>query len=82
MSATDLKRELHNQIDALSNKHLEEVYGLIANYLENEEATSDWTKLSLAQKEGIIDAIQQIDEGNKVPHNVVMERISKRYKKQ
>jgi predicted transcriptional regulator len=82
MSTTDFKRELHEQIDALDHKHLEEVYGLVLNYLESTEATSDWSTLSLAQKEGIFEAIREMDQGNKVPHNVVMESISKRYKRQ
>jgi hypothetical protein len=81
MSAPDLKKELHEQIDALDNTHLEEVYGLVLNYLESAEASSAWTKLSLAQQEGITKAIHQLDAGNAIPHNAVMESIAKRYKK-
>lgn len=40
---------------------------------------SDWGKLSKNQKQGIIDAIDEIDAGKGIPDNVVMDKFRKKY---
>jgi len=40
---------------------------------------SDWEKLSKNQKQGIIDAIDEIEEGKGLPDKVVMDKFRKKY---
>lgn len=40
---------------------------------------NDWEKLTEEQKQGIIDAIGEIDSGKGISHEEVMENIRKKY---
>jgi hypothetical protein len=79
MSASDLKLKLFRQIDTLEKHRLEELYGIVMNFLNGKKDTGEWEKLAEIQKQGILDAIAEIDEGKGIPHEEVMERVKKKY---
>ena len=80
MKASDeLKHKIINQIDSLDDNILEEFYGLLTNFINSKRAINDWDILSEIQKQGIINAISEIDEGKGIPHKQVMSKIRQKY---
>ena len=79
MTVSDLKLKIFRQIDSLEKNRLEELYGVLMNFINGQKEMSDWEKLTEEQKQGIIDAIDEIDSGKGIPNEKVMEGIRKRY---
>jgi len=79
MTVSDLKLKIFRQIDSLEKNRLEELYGVLTNFINGHKDMNDWEKLTEEQKQGIIDAIGEIDSGKGIPHEEVMENIRKKY---
>jgi hypothetical protein len=60
MTVSDLKLKLFRQIDTLEKSKLEEIYGVLINYINGQKDVSDWDKLSDNQKHAIFEAIDEI----------------------
>ena len=79
MTVSDLKLKIFRQIDSLEKNKLEELYGLLTNFVNGQKDVSDWDKLSSSQKQGIFDAIDEIDSGREASNEVVLNKIRKKY---
>ena len=79
MTVSDLKLKIFRQIDSLEKSRLEEFYGLLLNYVNGKKDVSDWDKLSAAQKQGILDAIEDVDSEKGIAHKVVIDKFRKKY---
>jgi hypothetical protein len=79
MTVSDLKLKIFRQIDSLEKSRLEEFYGLLLNYVNGKKDVSDWDKLSNAQKQGILDAIEEVDSEKGIAHKVVIDKFRKKY---
>jgi hypothetical protein len=79
MTVSDLKLKIFRQIDSLEKNRLEEFYGLLLNYINGKKDISDWDRLTLAQKQGLMDAIDQLDSGKGISHNYVIDKLRKEY---
>lgn len=79
MTISDLKLKLFRQIDALEKNKLEEIYGVLINYINGQKDISEWKKLSENQKKGILNAIDEIDSGKGIPNKVVIDKFRKKY---
>jgi hypothetical protein len=79
MTVSDLKLKLFRQIDSLEKDRLEELYGVLINYINEKKDLNDWSKLTEVQKQGIFDAIEEIESGNGIPNEAVMSKIHKKY---
>ena len=79
MTVSDLKLKIFRKIDSLEKNRLEEFYGLLLNYINGQKDISDWNKLTLAQKQGLMDAIDQLDSGKGISHNDVIDKLRKKY---
>jgi hypothetical protein len=79
MTTSELKLRLFRQIDSLEKSKLEEVYGVVTNYINGHKDLSEWDKLSDNQKQGILDAIEEIKDGNGISNKVVMDKFRKKY---
>jgi hypothetical protein len=79
MNAAELKLWLFRKIDSLDRNKLEEIYGILTNYLNGQKALSDWTDLTDEQKQGIYDAIEELESGKGIPHEQVVSEIRKKY---
>jgi hypothetical protein len=79
MTVSDLKLKIFRQIDSLEKSKLEELYGLLTNFVNGQKDVSDWDKLSSSQKQGIFDAIDEIDSGRGASNEVVLDKIRKKY---
>jgi len=79
MTVSDLKLKIFRQIDSLEKNRLEEFYGLLMNYVNGKKDISDWDKLSDAQKQGILEAIDELDFKKGVSNKVVIDKFRKKY---
>jgi len=79
MTVSDLKLKIFRQIDSLEKNRLEEFYGLLMNYVNGKKDISDWEKLSELQKQGILDAIDELDSKKGVANKVVIDKFRKKY---
>lgn len=79
MTVSDLKLKLFRQIDNLERNKLEEVYGLLINYINGQKDISDWEKLSDNQKNGILNAIEEIENGKGIPNKTILDKFRKKY---
>jgi hypothetical protein len=79
MTVSDLKLKLFRQIDALEKSKLEEIYGVLINYINEQIDISEWSKLSEIQKHGIFESIEEIEDGKGIPNKVVLNKFRKKY---
>ncbi len=79
MTVSDLKLKIFRQIDSLEKNRLEEFYGILINYINEKKDISDWGKLTQEQKQGIFDAIEEIELGKGISNENVMSKIRKKY---
>jgi len=79
MNTSELKLKLFRQIDSLDNNRLEELYGILINYINGQKEINNWNKLTKNQRKGIIAAIDEIDTGKVIPHEKVITKYRKRY---
>ena len=79
MTVSDLKLKLFRKIDSLEKSKLEEIYGVLINYINGQKDISEWGKLSDNQRQGIIDSIDEIESGKGIPNKVVIDKFRKKY---
>jgi hypothetical protein len=79
MTVSELKLRLFRQIDTLDKSRLEEVYGVLTNYINGQKDISEWDKLSDNQRHGILNAIEEIETGKRIPNKVVLDKFRKKY---
>ena len=79
MTVSDLKLRLFRQIDTLDKSKLEEIYGVLINFINGQKDISEWEKLSGNQKKGILDAIEELEVGKGNPNKVVLDKFRKKY---
>ena len=75
MNTSELKLKLFRQIDLLDNNRLEELYGILINYINGQKEINNWNKLTKSQRKGIIAAIDEIDTGKVIPHEKVIAKF-------
>lgn len=79
MTVSDLKLKLFRQIDTLEKGKLEEIYGVLINYINGQKDVTEWEQLSDNQKKGIIDSIDELESGKGIPNSVVIDKFRKKY---
>lgn len=79
MSAQNLKAEILSRIEALNDKQLEEVWGVLHNYLNTQVLKEEWEALSESQKAGIHKSINHLENDEGIPHHQVMQEKRKRF---
>jgi len=79
MTVAELKLNIFRQIDSLEKNRLEEFYGILMNFINAGKDINDWDELTNEQKQGIYDAIDEIESGKGIPHESVMTNIRKKF---
>lgn len=79
MTVSDLKLRLFRQIDALEKNRLEELYGVVLNYFNGQADVSEWNTLTEEQKQGLFDAIDEIESGKGIPNEEIMRKVRSQY---
>lgn len=77
MSIEEIKLQIFRQVDALDATKLKEFYGIMLNYVNSKRDTDEWIGVTSSEKQGIIDAIEELNDGKGIPHNQVIERLRK-----
>ncbi len=81
MDTAELKLKIFRQVDSLEPPKLEEVYGLILNFLNSSKEPDEWAFLTSEQKAGIEEAIAEIEQGKGVAHENVVAEFRDKYGK-
>lgn len=79
MDASELKLRIFREIDSLEKGKLQELYGFVQNYIRGSKDFEEWDSLSLAQKEGIKEAIKDLDKGVGLVHEEVIAKYRKKH---
>jgi hypothetical protein len=79
MTVSDLKIKIFRHIDSLEKSKLEEFYRILLNYINEQKNESDWDNLTIDQKNGILEAIDEIESGKGIPNKTVLTKFRKKY---
>ena len=79
MDVSELKLKIFREIDSLEKGKLQEVYGYLQNFVRGEKEVDEWSILSYAQQQGLLEAIDELNEGKGTPHEEVISKFRKRY---
>ena len=79
MDTSELKLRIFREIDSLEQSKRQEVYGYLQNFLRSGKDIDDWNILSIAQKEGLQNAINDLDKGKGIVHEDVISKYRKKY---
>jgi len=79
MKTSEIRSALFKKIDSLNGNQLQEVYGLLLNYINNNKSRDFWVEISEAEKASIKEGIAQLDRGEGIPHNEVIAKYRKKY---
>ena len=75
MNSAELKLELIRNIDKLEKKQLSELSGVVSNMLHGQYGDDDWDSLSHYEKEGILEAIEDLKKNGGITHEKVIKNI-------
>ena len=79
MDVSELKLKIIREIDSLEKVKLQEIYGYLQNFVRGEKEIDEWSILSYAQQQGLLEAIDELNEGQGIPHEEVISKFRKRY---
>jgi len=79
MDASELKLKILREIDSLEESKLQEVYGFLQNFIRGEKELDEWDDLNTAQQQGILDAIEELNDGKGTLHESVIAKYRKKY---
>ncbi len=79
MTTSDLKLRIFREIDSLEKSKLEDIYGVIMNYINGQRDISEWNKLTSNQQKGIYDAIDEMDAQQGILNETILEKYRKKY---
>ena len=79
MNAAEIKIDLFRKLDSLKGKRLEEVYGIILNYINGKTEIDEWQNLTIEQQSAIRQGVEQLDKGQGKNHKDVMSDMRKRF---
>ena len=79
MDEAILKIDLHNKIEHADDVQLKELYGLITNYFNGNDAGEEWDTLPDIQKKMISKGLEQADAGLGTPLKDVNKRMRQKY---
>ena len=79
MDASELKLKILREIDSLEESKLQEVYGFLQNFIRGEKELDEWDDLNTAQQQGILDAIEDLNDGKGTLHESVIAKYRNKY---
>jgi hypothetical protein len=79
MSSEELKLQIFRQVDSLDASRLKEFYCLMLNYMNSSKDITEWIGVSESEKQGIENAIKEMNDGIGIPHEQVMSTMKSKY---
>jgi hypothetical protein len=80
MSTEELKLQIFRQVDALEGSKLREFYGFMLNYINGTKEITEWVGVSEIEKQGIEEAIKEMNDGKGISHKEVMDKMISKYR--
>ena len=59
MNYSEIKIKLFQQIEALKDDRLIELYGVVSNFINNADNSEEWDKLTASQKKGLSPPVEK-----------------------
>ena len=78
MNSAELKLDLIRKIDKLEKKQLSELSGVVSNMIHGQYGNDDWDLLSQYEKDGILEAIEDLKKNGGIKHETVVNNIRTR----
>ena len=78
MNSAELELELIRNIDKLEKKQLFELSGVVSNMIHGQYGNDDWDLLSQFEKEGILEAIEDLKKNGGIKNETVIKNIRTR----
>ena len=79
MNESEIKIKIFRKVDSLENAKLAQLYGMMLNFINGNDNIEEWNKLTFEEKQGIDNAILEIDSGRGIQHEKVMKKFRKKY---
>ena len=79
MSTAELKLKLFREIDTLEKSKLEQIYGLVLNFINKDNDTEEWNTLTKTQQKGLLDALEEMNSSEGIDHKKVIEKYKNKY---
>ena len=79
MTTSDIKLRISRQIDSLEKSKLEELYGVVVNFINGQKELTDWDSLTETQKGGIFEAIEELETGKGISHQAIIKKYRKKH---
>jgi hypothetical protein len=79
MTTSDIKLRIFRQIDSLEKSKLEELYGVVVNFINGQKELTDWDSLTETQRNGIFEALEEIETGKGISHQAIISKYRKKY---
>ena len=79
MNTAELKLKLFREIDTLDKSKLEQVYGVLLNFMNKNNNEEDWNSLSNAQKNGLLDAVNEMSNSDGIDNDVLLKKYTDKY---
>jgi len=79
VTTADLKLKIFRQPDSIQKNRLDKVYGLLMNCFRGQTDIDDRDNLSKEQRQGIIDAVEQMEQGKNISHQKVLRKVRLQY---
>ncbi len=79
MSSAELILKLFREIDTLEKSKLEQIYGLVLNFINKDNDTEEWNTLTTTQQKGLLDAIEEMNSSVGIDHKKVMGKHKNKY---
>jgi len=78
MNSAEMKLEIFRKLDSLDNAKIKDFYGLVLNFINGQKAIEEWDILAEEQKQGILDAEEQIKQGKGIAHSEIVGKYKKK----
>ena len=79
MNASDLKLKIIREIDSLDKSKLEDFYGVLVNFVNGQKDLSEWEELTNDQRQGILEAVSQVESGEIISHDKIVAKYGNKY---
>jgi len=80
MNEIAIKNDLIDKINHATDRQIEELYGLVLNYFNEDSEIDSWDKLPVHVQRQITESIEQAEAGLGTPVNEVIKRTREKYR--
>ena len=79
MNTSELKLKIFREIDTLEKSKLEDLYGVLVNFMNSQKDFEEWQNLTAEEQLGILNAVEEANHGEIISHEEVELKYRKKY---